>query len=35
MQSKKETSLKISQLENEVAKLQEIKKEEEIKFAPV
>ena len=35
MQSKKETSLKISQLENEVAKLQEIKKEEEIKVAPV
>jgi hypothetical protein len=35
MQSKKETSLKISQLETEVAKLQEIKKEEEIKVAPV
>jgi len=35
MQSKKETTLKISQLETEVAKLQEIKKEEEIKVASV
>ena len=33
MQSKKETTLKISQLETEVAKLQEIKKEEETKVA--